>query len=265
MIDDNELAERLNPDFINIDPLEPTYREALDEISAHIDEELREETALLCIDMQYLDAARGHGVFAEGAISGVDPEAQEYYFTMLEEVVVPNVARLQKAFRDRGLEVIHVRIQSMTQDGRDRGPQHKRLDLHAAPGSKEAEFLPEIAPVGDEIIINKTASGVFSSTNLEYILNNLGIKALVVVGVYTDECVSTTVRNASDLGFDTVLIEDGCTCVTENRHRFTVDTLNGRYVSVLTTEQMLKRLQRYSPVSKNKAAASKNGSNSSAR
>jgi nicotinamidase-related amidase len=73
-------------------------------------------------------------------------------------------------FRSYGLEVIHTRIQSLTQDGRDRSPGHKRLGLQAAPGSKESEYLPQVAPVGDEIVMNKTASGVFVSTNMEYVL-----------------------------------------------------------------------------------------------
>lgn len=238
-----KVLERVDERFVNVDPLRPTYREMLDQRAAAFEEELREETALLCIDMQYLDAARGYGVFADAESSGVPPAAQEYYFAMLETVVLPNVARLQEAFRARGLEVIHTRIQSLTHDGRDRGPQHKRLGLHAAPGSKEAEFLPEIAPRGDEIVLSKTASGVFSSTNLEYVLHNLGIKAIVVVGVYTDECVSTTARHASDLGFDTVLVEDACTCVTEERHRFTVETMRNRYVRVMTTDTLLQRLE----------------------
>jgi nicotinamidase-related amidase len=243
MIDRKDLATQLDEQFINVDPLRPSYREALDERAERFVSELHDRTALLCIDMQYLDAARGHGVFKDAESSGVPLEAQEYYFSTLEQLVLPNVGRLQAAFRQRGLEVIHTRIMSLTQDGRDRGAQHKRLGLHAAPGSKDAEFLPEVAPVGDEIVLSKTASGVFTSTTLELVLRNLGVEALVVCGVYTDECVSTTVRHASDLGFDTILVEDACTCVTEERHRFTVGTLSNRYVRVLTTEQVLAQLR----------------------
>ena len=56
---------------------------------------------------------------------------------------------------------------------RDRSLEHKRLGLFAPPGSKLAEFIPAVAPQGDEIVIEKTASGVFISTNIEYILRNL--------------------------------------------------------------------------------------------
>lgn len=64
-------------------------------------------------------------------------------------VIVPNIRRLQDAFRSAGMEVIHTRIQSMTADGGDRGLSHKKLGHAAPPGSKEAEILDELKPVGD--------------------------------------------------------------------------------------------------------------------
>jgi nicotinamidase-related amidase len=239
----DEIQDRVDERFLNVDPLKPSYREMLDTRAKAFEEQVHERTALLCIDMQYLDAARGYGVFAETGTSGVPAEAQDYYFAMLERVVLPNVARLQEAFRQRGLEVIHTRIQSLTRDGRDRGLQHRRLGLHAAPGSKEAEILPEVAPKGDEIVMNKTASGVFSSTNLDFVLRNMNIEALVVVGVYTDECVASTARHASDLGYDTMLIEDACASVTEERTRFSLETMRNRYVRVMTTDALLEQLK----------------------
>jgi nicotinamidase-related amidase len=195
------------------------------------------------IDIQYLDAAPGHGVFADAEKSGVPIEAQEYYFKRLHHVVLPNVRRLQDAFRDLSLEVIHTRIQSMTRDGRDRSTGHKRLGLHAPPDSKEAEFLTEVAPKGDELIINKTASGVFNCTNAEYILRNMGINALYVCGVYTNECVSTTVRDACDRGFYTTLINDACATVTPELHNATIATLRDRYSRVLTTGEAVREIR----------------------
>ena len=175
------MVKTSHPDFDNFDPLKDTYRESIAAHDERVEEIKRENTALLCIDLQYLDAAPGHGVFADAEASGVPPEAQEYYFDSLRETVLPNVRRLQDCFREHGQEVIHTRIQSLTRDGRDRSKGHKKLNLHAAPGSREADILEEVEPVGDEIIMNKTASGVFTSTNLLYVLNNLNIKALCVV------------------------------------------------------------------------------------
>ena len=238
-----KLEQQLDPEFLNVDPLKDTYKKGIVRKSECIKAIKKHHTALLVIDMQYLDAARGYGVFAETGKSGVPAEAHDYYFSTLKEVVIPNIRKLQTCFRSCGLEIIHTRIQALTQDGRDRSLGHKRLNLLAAPGSKEAEFLEEVAPQGDEIVINKTASGVFSSTNLYYILNNLKIDALFVAGVYTNECVSTTVRDASDLGFLVTLIDDGCTTVTPELHGSSTTTLRDRYARVITTEVAIKEIQ----------------------
>jgi len=236
--------DKNNDRFVNVDPLQPAYRESIIETPER-QQAIREgNIALLCVDLQYLDAAPGFGVFAEDAISGVPAESQHYYFRMLEESVLPNVRRLQDTFRSHGLEVIHIRIQSLTGDGRDRSTAHKRLGLHAAPGSKEAEILPRVAPQGDEMIINKTSSGVFASTNLYYVLKNLQIDTVFLTGVYTDECVSTAARDASDYGFLVTLISDGCATVTRERHEFTLATLKDRYTRILTSEQAIEEINR---------------------
>jgi nicotinamidase-related amidase len=228
-------------EYRDIDPLRDAYRRSITHTPAVTESLETHQTALLCIDMQYLDAAPGFGVFAED--SGVPVEAQKYYFDRLRETVLPNVRRLQDAFRVRGLEVIHTRIQSLTRDGRDRSPGHKRLRLHAAPDSKEAEFLEEVAPLENEIVINKTASGVFNSTNIEYILRNLGINGLFVVGVYSNECVSTAIRDACDLGFYVTLISDGCATVTPELQNATITTMKDRYARVRTTEEAITEIR----------------------
>lgn len=231
-------------DYDSLDPLREQYQESLITTPV-LRQELREHhVALLCIDLQYLDAARGHGVFADSVQSGVPPEAQEYYFNRLEQTVLPNVRRLQDAFREQGLEVIHTRIRSLTRDGRDRSPGHKRLGLHAAPGSKDAEFVEQVAPVGDEIVLDKTASGVFNSTNLHYILRNLNISALFIVGVYSNECVSTAVRDACDLGFYVTLMDDATATVTPEMQKATITTIKDRYARVMTTDEAIREIKK---------------------
>lgn len=239
-IKSNKAAE----EFLNIDPLRKTYRDSITHSPAITRSLESHKTALLCIDMQYLDAAPGYGVFAHVAASGVPAEAQTYYFDRLKHTVLPNVRKLQDTFRALDLEVIHTRIQSLTCDGRDRGPGHKRLGLHAAPDSKEAEFLEQIAPIDDEIIINKTASGVFNSTNIAYVLRNMEITGLFIVGVYSNECVSTAIRDACDLGFFVTLISDGCATVTPELQHATITTMKDRYARVLDTAEAIKELNR---------------------
>lgn len=233
----------LNEDFLHIDPLKDSYRESIINTPQLEKALILRHVALMVIDIQFLDAAEGFGVFADVERSGVPKEAQEYYFKRLHHVVLPNVRRLQDAFRLLKLEVMHTRIQSLTADGRDRSVGHKRLGLHAPPGSKEADFLPEVAPKGDEIIINKTASGVFNSTNTEFVLRNMGIDSLYVCGVYTNECVSTTVRDACDRGFHTTLINDACATVTPELHNATISTIKNRYARVMTSEEVLKEIR----------------------
>jgi len=199
--------------------------------------------ALLCIDMQYFDAARGYGVFKDMQHCPISQQEADYYFNQLENIVLPNVQSIQAMFRQQGLEVIHIRIQSMTQDGRDRNLWHKKLGLHCAPGSKEAEFLPEVAPVGDEIVINKFSSGAFYTSNLNAVLRNLLITDLMVVGVYTHECVESVVRGAADRGYETTLVEDGCAATSDVLQKETVNSLKGRYCNVISTSQVHRFLQ----------------------
>ncbi len=228
----------------HLDPLKEIYHDSLIEIPEHALDLKQHHTALLVIDVQYLDAAEGHGVFAPGAHETISADARRYYFDRLKSTTLPNIRRLQDAFRAAKLEVIHTRIQALTEDGRDRSRGHMRLKLLAAPGSKEAEFLPEVAPVGDEIVINKTASGVFSSTNLNYVLNNLGITSLFICGVYTNECVETTVRDACDLGYVTTIPEDACATVTPELHEASLATLRDRYARIRSTRAIIEEVVR---------------------
>jgi nicotinamidase-related amidase len=237
----------MNKDRITqfIDPLKQAYHEGIIDHPHHEKLLADRHTALLCIDLQYLDAAPGHGVFADATSHGVSEQAQEYYFNRLRETVLPNIRTVQDAFRARNLEVIHIRIQSLTRNGRDRSKGHKRLQLHAPPGSREADFIELVAPdeSRDEIVINKTASGVFSSSNLHYVLTNLDIESLFVVGVYTNECVETTVRDACDLGYLVTVIDDCCATVTPELHEASLATLRDRYARILSSREAIGSLE----------------------
>lgn len=228
------------------DPLLPRFAEKIAGAPEHYKPVRGNEVALLSIDLQYLGAMPGDGIFSDIEKYGIPPESQEYYFYQLHKVVLPNVQKLFRFFRKQKLEIIHTRIQSLTQDGRDRSPGHKRLGLHAAPGSKEAEFLPRATPFGDEIVLNKTASGVFAATNLDYILRNIGVTRLYMAGVFTNECVSNAVRQACDLGYHVTLLRDACAAVTPELQRNTVNALKDRYARVLTIEEAITELREQS-------------------
>ena len=109
----------------------------------------------------------------------------ERYATRLDTVVVPNIQRLLAAFRENGGEAIFVRIESLTEDGRDRGPEHRERGIHFPPGSKEGAILEEIAPLEDEIVLSKTCGSAIRGTNLEYLLRSMGRERVLVCGVVT--------------------------------------------------------------------------------
>lgn len=201
--------------------------------------------ALLVVDMQYLDAHVDSDMCRKISKAGFNETVAAYRDRL--DVIVPNIRRLQDAFRQAGMEVIHTRIQSMAVDGRDRGPSHKKLGHAAPPGAQEAKILRELAPVGDELVFNKTAGSVFSSTNIEYVLRNLGVSTLIVAGVVTTGCVHTAVTDAADRGFDVVLVEDGCGALVPEMHWASIRILRDVYAKILSTEEVIERVQYLAP------------------
>jgi nicotinamidase-related amidase len=198
-------------------------------------------TALLVVDMQYGDAHPDFGPIKARRETG-ETESADYYAGRLETLVIPNIRRLQEACRAAGIEVIHTKISSQTLDGRDRSLEHKRSGIHFPPGSKEAEILEELAPAADEIVLAKTCSGVFNGTNIEYLLRNLGIAELIVVGVVTGSCVEMAVRDAADRGFAVVLVEDATATWSEDMQAAALRVMSDRYAKVMTTVELINQL-----------------------
>ena len=124
-----------------------------------------------------------------------------YFFEQLETHVVPNMQRLQTACRRAGVEVMYTVIQSLTRDGRDRSLDYKITGFNVPRGSWDGKVIDAIAPGEDEIVIPKTSSSVFISTNIDYVLRNLGTRYLILSGVVTDQCIESAVRDACDLGY----------------------------------------------------------------
>jgi nicotinamidase-related amidase len=202
----------------------------------------RRDTALLAIDLQYGDAHREHGLLRRMRDRG-DGAAMEYYAARIEQLVIPNVRRLMSACRQGGIEMIHTRIESLTRDGRDRSLEHKHLGIHHPPGSKDAQILDEVAPQGDEIVITKTCGGVFNGSNIEYLLRNLGIQHLIIVGVVTSGCVEVAVRDAADRGFQVLLVEDATATWSDDMQQAAMRAMDEIYAKVVTTSEMLTRLE----------------------
>ena len=202
----------------------------------------RKNTALLIVDMQYLDAHKDYGIFINARKKGAG-QALDYYRDRLE-IIVPNIARLQKVFRQKKMEVIQTKIESLTLDGRERSKGHKAKGIFAPKGSKDGEILRELKPRENEIVLPKTASGVFNSTAIDQILRNLGIENLIVTGVVTNNCVENAVRDACDRGYAVLLVEDGCAAVTEELHAAAVRAMKDHFAKVKSTAEVIGLLKK---------------------
>jgi nicotinamidase-related amidase len=162
-------------------------------------------TALLVIDLQKAFLS------PEGYLArkGYDPSPLR--------AILPAVNRVIAAARAAGCLIVHTR-QGYRSDlaDMDRLDRHKRPRLELEDlgglvrGSPDFEIVPEVEVRDTDIIIDKTANGAFTYTELEPVLRVQGITHLMLAGCTTDVCVHCTLREATDRRFQCLLIEDAC-------------------------------------------------------
>jgi len=193
------------------------------------------KTALLLVDLQQ--------IWLEPGLDPSHPERgpDHYFYAETASRTIPNNERLLAAARANGVEVLHTIIQSLTEDGRDRSLDHKMTPIHIPPSLPEGLPYKTLKPVGDEILIPKTSSGIFNSTNVDYLLKNLDIRYLIVTGIMTDQCVDMTVRDAADRGYLVTCVSDACATATQQRHDTALSAFGG-YCWVTDTDTVVDRL-----------------------
>ena len=197
--------------------------------------------ALLIIDVQNYSTHPAGGSFA--GLNQMEKDARYGYFLdLLETAVLPNQATLLTACRASGIEVVYTVIENLTSDGRDRSLDYKISGINVPKGSWDAQVREVVAPFPDEIVISKTSSSVFISTNVDYVLRNLGIRSLIIVGVLTDQCVDSAVRDACDLGYLVTLVTDACAAHTRERHTSSLANNQG-YCRQITTQKLIAEIQ----------------------
>ena len=120
------------------------------------------QSALLLIDLQRFCVDLGA------------TKSQSYFHERLNTTVFPSLKKLLPVCRSHKMDVIYTYIESLTKDCRDQSLDYKLSGFHVPKGSPLAAILPEVAPEDDDILIPKTSCSVFNSTNIEYVLRNLG-------------------------------------------------------------------------------------------
>jgi nicotinamidase-related amidase len=163
---------------------------------------------------------------------------EPYFDRRLREAVLPNLRQLIDGFRAAKAEVMYTVMENLTEDGRDRSLDYKLSNFWIAKGSWEAKVLDMLKPGPDDIVIPKTSSSVMNSTNIEYLLRNIGIDTLVITGFLTDQCIDHTVRDAADRGFYPVCVTDGCATRSQERHDNAINLFKG-YCKRMTTAEVL--------------------------
>ncbi len=205
---------------------------------------VRGELALLVIDIQnvYLQRPARESLDAAGRTAF---DAWTPFHERMHGLVMPNVARLLARFRADGHEVLYARIACQTEDGRDRSLSQKLPgwnNLLLPKNTWESQIPDAIAPQGDEIVVTKTTDSALTGTNLRLILRNLGITQVVCCGIFTDQCISSTVRSLADESFEVIVVEDACAAGALELHRHELEVINMIYCQVMGTADLLTYL-----------------------
>lgn len=202
-----------------------------------------EDTALIIIDAQKCVTKE---YFVEGyKAMGVDVQPLMPVLNQLSENTnqsLKNIEKILAKCREKGIRPIHVRIQSLLPDAKDTGRLHASAGMFYPPGGLASEFCDEAKPLEGEIVLNKTCSGICVGTPIDRILRNLQIKKTIVVGFYTDQCVSTSIRDLSDLGYEVDMIEDAMNAMSQERHDRALQGIKFIYANCEKTEELLERL-----------------------
>ncbi len=191
------------------------------------------ETALLVIDIQ--------NTYLEVQDDPNEAIRWQPFFNRMNNTVIPNTVTLTGWARNMGIEVIFARIACQTEDGRDRSLSQKKPGFNylLLPKDREdSQMVPELTPQGDEITVLKTTDSALTGTNLRLILHNMGIRNVIVAGIFTDQCISSSVRSLADESYNVVVVEDCCAAATEDLHHRELEIINMIYCHVVQSEDV---------------------------
>jgi len=213
--------------YVTVDNLEAKTRGWLERIRPYNQHELRlnaGRSALLVVDMQ---------------VFFLDPASPT--FTCGGEAILPNVGRLVQAFRQAGRPVIFTRHVHHP-DHLDSGIMGWWWEGMCLEGSPESEIHRDIAPIGNEKVINKHRYSAFYNTDLETILRTLKVEDLVMTGIMTNMCCESTTRDAYYRDYRVFFTADGTGSVTEEMHLASLVNLAFGFAWVTDIDTVLAQL-----------------------
>jgi Amidases related to nicotinamidase len=190
-------------------------------------------TALIVIDMQK-DFCAQEGLYAKAGrdISSV-------------RSIIPNIKRLMEISRKKGVMVVF--LQQITLPGgrsdNDAWLGFKTRDGKSAEyarlGSEGCEIITELAPLPDEVVVQKFRPSGFHGTFLDQILRANGIRTVLITGTTTEGCVMSTVLDASFHDYYTCVVSDGVASSVANMQETALTFMRTRY-KILDTDEVIK-------------------------
>ncbi|MFC1973836.1 cysteine hydrolase family protein [Chloroflexota bacterium] len=209
------------------------------------------KTALLVIDMQRKIGDRKSARGLSKTLHKTEPELAELYFNRLEQVVVPNIQRLLKFFRERNLKIMHFVVGPALPSADDLPFVFKLTALRALAaeesgviykGTPEFEIVDSLKPEEGELVVHKVTMGGFTNTSADLLLRNMGIDGIVLVGGHTHGCLESTGRAGADLGFKVVVPEDATINILPLMHDAAMINFASHVGRVTTTKDLLAEM-----------------------
>ncbi|MFH1480979.1 MAG: isochorismatase family cysteine hydrolase [Pseudomonadota bacterium] len=180
------------------------------------------------------------------------PEIADYYFPRLKDIVIPNHIKLIDFLRKNSIPLIYITVGPEREDGKDfLGLRQKaseisqsKTNLPTIPvkGTYAHNIIEAIAPLQNELVLNKLTRSAFTSTGLDQIMRNMGINTVAFTGAATNVCVETTARDAADRGYRCILVEDACATLDRATQHATMQTWHRVFGKVMSTNELIGEL-----------------------
>lgn len=154
------------------------------------------------------------------------------------QAIIPRLVSLLSTFRRAGFPIYHTREGHAPHLATVSSRERHRSSVNGAPigskgplgkllirGQRGHDIISELHPLPLEPVIDKPGRGAFTNTELDAALRAKGIRNLVICGVTADACVSSTVREGSDRGYDVLVVEDGVESVNDELKNWTLESI----------------------------------------